>query len=59
METTGAIPQQRANHSSAIIEETGELLVFGGWCVSETGCVIDYFDFLLCLSSTKGMAQNA
>lgn len=35
VETTGAIPQQRANHSSSIIEETGELLVFGGWNGSE------------------------
>jgi hypothetical protein len=34
VETTGAIPQQRANHSSAILEETGELFVFGGWYVS-------------------------
>jgi hypothetical protein len=31
VETTGAIPQQRANHSSAMLEETGELFVFGGW----------------------------
>ena len=33
VETTGAIPQQRANHSSAILEETAELFIFGGWCV--------------------------
>jgi hypothetical protein len=31
VETTGAIPQQRANHSSAMLEETGELFIFGGW----------------------------
>lgn len=31
VETTGQIPQQRANHSSAILEETGELFIFGGW----------------------------
>ena len=31
VETTGAIPQQRANHSSAILEETAELFIFGGW----------------------------
>lgn len=31
VETTGEIPQQRANHSSALLEETGELFVFGGW----------------------------
>ena len=31
VETTGEIPQQRANHSSAILDETGELFVFGGW----------------------------
>ncbi|KAG7342241.1 galactose oxidase [Nitzschia inconspicua] len=31
VETTGEIPQQRANHSSAFLEETGELFVFGGW----------------------------
>eukprot|EP00980_Cylindrotheca_fusiformis_P009796 scaffold2156_cov115-Cylindrotheca_fusiformis.AAC.21 len=31
VETSGAIPQQRANHSSAILEETGELFIFGGW----------------------------
>mmetsp|Transcript_35804 Transcript_35804/g.74473 ORF Transcript_35804/g.74473 Transcript_35804/m.74473 type:complete len:810 (-) Transcript_35804:1152-3581(-) len=29
VETTGAIPQQRANHSSAILGE--ELFIFGGW----------------------------
>ena len=31
VETNGEIPQQRANHSSAFLEETGELFVFGGW----------------------------
>ena len=31
VETTGQIPQQRANHSSAMLEETGELFIFGGW----------------------------
>jgi hypothetical protein len=31
VETTGSIPQQRANHSSAVLEETGELFIFGGW----------------------------
>jgi hypothetical protein len=31
VETTGAIPQQRANHSSSVLEETGELFIFGGW----------------------------
>ena len=31
VQTTGAIPKQRANHSSAILEETGELFIFGGW----------------------------
>lgn len=31
VETQGTIPQQRANHSSAILEETGELFIFGGW----------------------------
>lgn len=29
--TTGEIPQQRANHSSAMLEETCELFIFGGW----------------------------
>ena len=29
VETTGEIPQQRANHSSAILEH--ELFIFGGW----------------------------
>lgn len=29
--TTGDSPQRRANHSSCILEETGELFVFGGW----------------------------
>jgi hypothetical protein len=29
--TTGPTPQQRANHSSAFLEETGELFIFGGW----------------------------
>lgn len=33
VETTGAIPQQRANHSSAMLEETAELFIFGGWYV--------------------------
>jgi hypothetical protein len=33
VETTGEIPQQRANHSSAILDETGELFIFGGWYV--------------------------
>jgi hypothetical protein len=31
VETTGAIPQQRANHSSAMLVETAELFIFGGW----------------------------
>jgi len=31
VDTTGEIPQQRANHSSALLEETGELFIFGGW----------------------------
>lgn len=31
VDTTGAIPQQRANHSSAMLEETDELFIFGGW----------------------------
>ena len=29
--TTGQVPQQRANHSSAMLEETSELFIFGGW----------------------------
>jgi hypothetical protein len=32
VETTGAVPQPRANHSSAILDETNELVIFGGWC---------------------------
>ena len=31
VETTGESPQQRANHSSCILEETGEIFIFGGW----------------------------
>lgn len=33
VETTGVAPQQRANHSSAVLEWNGktELFVFGGW----------------------------
>jgi hypothetical protein len=31
VETRGEIPQPRANHSSAILEETQELVLFGGW----------------------------
>eukprot|EP00565_Helicotheca_tamesis_P006483 CAMPEP_0185731426 /NCGR_PEP_ID=MMETSP1171-20130828/12877_1 /TAXON_ID=374046 /ORGANISM="Helicotheca tamensis, Strain CCMP826" /LENGTH=653 /DNA_ID=CAMNT_0028400689 /DNA_START=30 /DNA_END=1991 /DNA_ORIENTATION=- len=31
VETTGAAPQQRANHSSAVLEELEELFIFGGW----------------------------
>lgn len=34
VETTGEIPEQRANHSSAFLEETGELFIFGGWYVN-------------------------
>lgn len=29
--TQGEAPQQRANHSSAVLEETSELFIFGGW----------------------------
>lgn len=37
VETTGEAPQQRANHSSAVLEWNGktELFVFGGWNGSE------------------------
>jgi len=31
VETTGCLPQQRANHSSALLETTNELFIFGGW----------------------------
>lgn len=31
VETRGEAPQQRANHSSAVLEETAELFIFGGW----------------------------
>ena len=31
VQTTGQVPQPRANHSSAMLEETGELCLFGGW----------------------------
>lgn len=31
VETVGEAPQQRANHSSALLEETQELFIFGGW----------------------------
>ena len=31
VQTTGEAPQQRANHSSAVLEETNELFIFGGW----------------------------
>lgn len=31
VETRGEAPQQRANHSSAVLEETSELFIFGGW----------------------------
>lgn len=31
VQTRGAAPQQRANHSSAFLEETKELFIFGGW----------------------------
>mmetsp|Transcript_14304 Transcript_14304/g.41123 ORF Transcript_14304/g.41123 Transcript_14304/m.41123 type:complete len:626 (-) Transcript_14304:32-1909(-) len=31
VQTVGQHPQQRANHSSALLEETGELFIFGGW----------------------------
>lgn len=31
VETVGEAPQQRANHSSAVLEETQELFIFGGW----------------------------
>jgi N-acetylneuraminic acid mutarotase len=29
--TRGQIPTQRANHSSALLEDTGEIFIFGGW----------------------------
>jgi hypothetical protein len=29
--STGAIPQARANHSSAVLVDTHELVIFGGW----------------------------
>jgi len=29
--TTGQIPEVRANHSSAVLNETDELFIFGGW----------------------------
>lgn len=52
VETTGAIPQQRANHSSAILEETGELFIFGGWyvceCVCACACVFRRCCWVLC-----------
>ena len=31
VETRGEVPQPRATHSSAMLEETGELCLFGGW----------------------------
>ena len=31
VQTVGQHPQQRANHSSALLEETNELFIFGGW----------------------------
>ena len=31
VETNGSTPSQRANHASAILEETAELIIFGGW----------------------------
>lgn len=34
--THGTIPEPRANHSSALIEETNELVIFGGWWVQST-----------------------
>lgn len=40
VETSGTVPQQRANHSSAILEETGELFIFGGWYVAGFACLV-------------------
>ena len=31
VQTTGEAPQKRANHSSAFLEETDQLFIFGGW----------------------------
>jgi len=31
VDTTGEVPEIRANHSSAVLNETGELFIFGGW----------------------------
>jgi len=31
VDTTGSVPHPRANHSSAVVERTGELFIFGGW----------------------------
>jgi hypothetical protein len=62
VQTTGEIPQQRANHSSAFLEETGELFVFGGWYVCsssshEIGTL--FLDTLtLVLLIPKGMERN-
>jgi len=36
VQTVGQHPQQRANHSSALLEETNELFIFGGWYVEVT-----------------------
>jgi len=31
VQTKGEVPQQRANHSSVFLEETSQLIIFGGW----------------------------
>jgi Kelch motif len=52
VETTGEIPQQRANHSSAVLDETGELFIFGGWYVF-------YFIIWSCFSMFTGFHFGA
>ena len=48
VETTGEVPQQRANHSSAVLDETGELFIFGGWNGTERLNVRVLFLFFSC-----------
>jgi len=46
--TTGESPQQRANHSSCILEETGEIFIFGGWNGTNRLNDIHIFDTKTC-----------
>jgi len=52
VESKGEIPNQRANHSSAFLEETNELFIFGGWNGKERLNDIHILDIVTCTWSS-------